>query len=144
MMTSSNGNIFRVTGPLCGEFPHKGQWRGALMFTLICARIKGWVNNREAGDLGRYLGHYDVTVMRSNVDTIILVLPQGHNSIFLEVDHLVGENCVSSVIQFPCWYAFLISIRLWCISNPYFASFYLMYNGRKTSHASLSGLCILQ
>ena len=24
---------------------------------------KGWVNNREAGDLRRYLGHYDVTVM---------------------------------------------------------------------------------
>ena len=43
--------------------PHKGQWRGALMFTLICARIKGWVNNREAGDLRRYRGHYDVTVM---------------------------------------------------------------------------------
>ena len=30
--------------------PHKGQWRGALMSTLICARINGWVNNREAGD----------------------------------------------------------------------------------------------
>ena len=26
--------------------PHKGQWRGALMFTLICTRINGWVNNR--------------------------------------------------------------------------------------------------
>ena len=43
--------------------PHKGQWRGALMFTLICARIDGWVNNREAGDLRRYLPHYDVIVM---------------------------------------------------------------------------------
>ena len=43
--------------------PHKGQWRGALMFTLICARINGWVNNREAGDLRRYRTHYDVTVM---------------------------------------------------------------------------------
>ena len=43
--------------------PHKGQWRGALIFTLICARIKGWVNNREAVDLRRYRGHYDVTVM---------------------------------------------------------------------------------
>ena len=31
--------------------PHKGQWRGALMFSLIFARIKGWVNNGEAGDL---------------------------------------------------------------------------------------------
>ena len=45
------------------NFPHKGQWRGALMFTLICARMNGWVNNREAGDLRRYLAHYDVIVM---------------------------------------------------------------------------------
>ena len=45
------------------NFPHKGQWRGALMFTLICDRINGWVNNREAGDLRRYRVHYDVIVM---------------------------------------------------------------------------------
>ena len=39
MTTSSNRSIFRVTGPSCGEFtghrwipPHKGQWRGALVF----------------------------------------------------------------------------------------------------------------
>ena len=34
--------------------PHKDQWRGALMFSLICAWINGWVNNREAGDLRCY------------------------------------------------------------------------------------------
>ena len=44
--------------------PHKRQWRGALMFSLICARINDWVNNREAGDLRRYRAHYDVVVMR--------------------------------------------------------------------------------
>ena len=43
--------------------PHKGQWRGALMFSLIFAWINGWVNNREAGDLRRHRAHYDVTVM---------------------------------------------------------------------------------
>ena len=43
--------------------PHKGQWRGALMFSLICARINGWVNNGEAGDLRRSRAYYDVTVM---------------------------------------------------------------------------------
>ena len=32
------------------NYPHKGQWRGALLFSLICARINRWVNNREAGD----------------------------------------------------------------------------------------------
>ena len=42
---------------------HKGRWRGALMFSLICVWIKCWVNNREAGDLRRYRAHYDVTVM---------------------------------------------------------------------------------
>ena len=53
--------------------PHKGQWRGALMFTLICARINGWVNNREAGDLRRYRAHYDVSVMGTSVPRMNLL-----------------------------------------------------------------------
>ena len=79
MMTSSNGNISRVTGHLCGEFtvpmnsPHKGQWRGALMFSLICTRINGWVNNREAGDLRRHCGHYDVNVMPNQLCQIYMM-----------------------------------------------------------------------
>ena len=44
-------------------FPHKDQWRGALMFSLICVWINGWVNNREAGDFRRYRAHYVVIVM---------------------------------------------------------------------------------
>ena len=58
IMTSSNLNIFRVT-PICaGNSPvvrglprspvntaHEGQWRGALMFSLICAWRDGWVNS---------------------------------------------------------------------------------------------------
>ena len=43
--------------------PHKGQWRGVLMFSLICARMNGWVNNHEAGDLRRHRAHYNVTVL---------------------------------------------------------------------------------
>ena len=43
--------------------PHKGQWHGALIFSLICVWINGWVNNREAGDLR--CAHYDVSVMSS-------------------------------------------------------------------------------
>ena len=42
---------------------HKGQWRGDLMLTLICAWINCWANNGEAGDLRRYRAHYDVIVM---------------------------------------------------------------------------------
>ena len=33
------------------------------MFSLIYARIIGWVSNDEAGDLRRHRAHYDVIVM---------------------------------------------------------------------------------
>ena len=49
--------------PVPVNSPHKGQYRGALMFYLIYAWINDWVNNREAGDLRRQCGHYDVIVM---------------------------------------------------------------------------------
>ena len=49
--------------PVTGEFPHKSQWRGALIFPLICTRTNGWVYNRDTGDLRRYHAHYGVTVM---------------------------------------------------------------------------------
>ena len=42
---------------------HKGQWHRTFMFSLICAWINRWVNNREADDLRRYRAHYDVIVM---------------------------------------------------------------------------------
>ena len=44
--------------------PHKGQWCGALMFSLICVWINNRVNNREAGDLRHYGAHYDIIVMQ--------------------------------------------------------------------------------
>ena len=82
MMTSSNGNIFRVTGHLCGEFTGprwiprtKASDAGLWCFLLIRVWINGWVNNGETGDLRRYRAHYDVIVMRSNVwDEIIIML----------------------------------------------------------------------
>ena len=43
--------------------PHRCQWRGALMFSFICALTGGCANNRDAGDLRLNRAHYDVTVM---------------------------------------------------------------------------------
>ena len=66
-MASSNGNIFRVTGHLCGEFAGPGDFpahrpeRRSFDVFVICAWINGWVNNREAADLRRNRAHYDVT-----------------------------------------------------------------------------------
>ena len=50
--------------------PHKGQWRGALMFSLIYARINSWVNNGETCDLRRHRAHYDVIAMGRGINGI--------------------------------------------------------------------------
>ena len=59
-----------VTGPLRwgihkspGDSPRKGQWRRALMFSLICTWTNGWANNRDAVDMRCHRAYYDVTVM---------------------------------------------------------------------------------
>ena len=43
--------------------PHKDQCRGALMLSLICTWMNGWVNNGEIGNLSRHGAHYDVNVI---------------------------------------------------------------------------------
>ena len=70
MMTSPNGKHFPRYWPFVRGIhqspvnsPHKGQWRGALMFSLICVWINRWVNYGEAGDLRRHRAHYDVILM---------------------------------------------------------------------------------
>ena len=67
MMTPLNG-IHRSPG----NSPHKGQWRGALVFSLICDWTNGWVNKRDAGVLRRYRTHYDVTVMCKGHEVFIV------------------------------------------------------------------------
>ena len=56
------------------EFLHKGQWRGVLMFSLICSWIHGWVNNGEAGDLRCHRAHYYVIVMGNDTYGNIFVI----------------------------------------------------------------------
>ena len=86
--------------------PHKGQWRGALMFTLICTRINGWVNNREAGDLRHYRTHYDVIVMsfRSKLE-------------------FNKKNCLSwwrhQMEVFSASLAFVRRIHRWPVNSPH-------------------------
>ena len=54
--------------------PHKGQWRGALMFSLICSWINGWVNSRKAGDLRRNGAHCGVTTLKIE-DVVVTSYP---------------------------------------------------------------------
>ena len=75
-VTSSNGNIFRVAGPLCGEFTGhrwipltKTSDAELWCFLWSAPWINGGVNNRDAGDLRRHPAHYDVIVMKLRILT---------------------------------------------------------------------------
>ena len=73
-MMTSNGNIFRVTGPLWGEFTGR-EWREALVFSFICTWTNYWANSQDASDLRRHRAHADVTVMQMiMVDEIARIL----------------------------------------------------------------------
>ena len=65
-MTSSNWNIFRVTGPLweefTGEFPSQRPLTRSFNF-FFDLQTNFCVNNRDAGDLRRHRAHHDVTAM---------------------------------------------------------------------------------
>ena len=69
MVTSSNGNIFCICGPLCGNTPVTGEFPAQRPVTQSFDVFfdlhlnNGWVNNREAGDLRRHRAHYDVIQM---------------------------------------------------------------------------------
>ena len=80
MMTSSNGSIFRVTvlcagnSPVTDEFPSQRPvtWRFYVFFYMCRDWTNGWVNNRDAGDLGRHHTHYDVIVMESDLFMVMI------------------------------------------------------------------------
>ena len=88
--------------PVPVNSPHKGQWHGAFMFSLICVWINGWVNNREAGDLRRHRAHYDVTVMNypleelSNIFTFCFISISKHR-----FPHITGCIIKRTIPQGP-------------------------------------------
>ena len=65
MMTSSDGNISALLAICAMNSLDKGQWRRALMLSLICTWINGWVSNGEAGDLRRHGANYDIIVTQT-------------------------------------------------------------------------------
>ena len=72
------------------DFPHKGQWRRALTFSLICARTNGWTNNRDAGDFRRHGAHCDVTVMGQ-----FMVSPHWNGKCH-QADEISASGCTGS------------------------------------------------
>ena len=73
--------------------PHKGQWRGGLMFSFICVWTNSRVNNREAGDLRLYRAHYDVILMKNCRNTCICPIPS--------LSHHSGDVTISAFTLVP-------------------------------------------
>ena len=102
---------FRVTGHLWSPLnsPHKGQWRGALMFSLLCAWINVWVNNGEADDLRCHRAHYDVILMGCTIEhtpspkqvRIPFVLMMNLDTPQTRLTHWIGEKYSDCQRQFP-------------------------------------------
>ena len=128
--------------------PHKGQWRRALMFSLICAWINAWVNNREAGDLRRNRAHYDVIAMtwrfteRSFNErgfTEFKLLDenrfQHHNLINISLLPMLDDIMDMPHICIRLWiyqtsYELYKQCKCWCIYGRYQLTLLCRHNGR--------------
>ena len=100
---------------------HKGQWRGALMFTLICVWINDWVNNREAGDLRRYCTHCDVIVMggcttswSDPMDTEVKNqasrLRLASKTVAKILPNRLAQCCVTEFVEETLWYIYFVTV----------------------------------
>ena len=81
--------------------PHKGQWRGALMFSLIYTWINGWVNNRQADDLRHHRAHYDV-IVKANIYTGMVMTMFGSRYIPNWFNYLFEINLNSYLYLILC------------------------------------------
>ena len=97
-MASSNGNISRVTGPLSPvNSPHKGQWRGALIFSLICALNKrlgeqswGWRYETPLRSVWRHCTEADRAYL-----VPLQPCAQHSNTFWLIMQHILRDLIVS-------------------------------------------------
>ena len=77
VIASTNGNIFRVIGPLWGEstghrWIHLTKATDAERWWFLWWWA-GWANNRDAGDLRRHLAQYDVIVTWNGWVTFVVI-----------------------------------------------------------------------
>ena len=107
-MMSSNWNIFRVTG----EFPAQRPVTQSFDVFFDLRLKKGWVNDRELGDLRRHRAHSDVIVMSYYASWIC---PDFNSGLTL-VDQHVVEN-VASYAMCRKWCE--IISQIWVIDKVY-------------------------
>ena len=131
------------------NFPHKGQWHGALMLSLICAWMNGWVNNRKFGYFRRHHAHYDVTVMEHSWQITAHIRNTSHtqeacewrhfhSDIASDVERCIGDfSCQISctvflMIHFYCWKSIgkilivVYTYQLWAPLTPLRTNYHLV------------------
>ena len=84
--------------------PHKGQWRGALMFLWSAPWINERVTNRQAGDLRRHRAHYDIIVMNNGRVTFIL---------WQHVGYLDTHRICHKIQGMRCEFLPLLTLQIW-------------------------------
>ena len=110
MVMSSNGNISALLAICAGNSPVPGEFPRALMFTLICARINGWVNNRGADDLRRHRAHSDVIVMKISGNKM------DSCNIYIRCLSLQRtKTCAQFVHNYPYVFVYVYTYAEWCI-----------------------------
>ena len=91
------------------RFPAQRQVTRSFDVPLICVGLKGWINNREAGDSRRYRVHYDVTVMPCKCWSRIHIWDQNQviNVSSDALVHVGGSPSEGSTMFFTVWHMFL-------------------------------------
>ena len=93
--------LCKANPPVIGGLLHKGQWRGALMFSLIYARTKSWANNRDVGDLRHQRVRYDATIM-----PLCIVVVTSNMLSYMSAAHDFSTYFESSIPMGNfCWFA---------------------------------------
>ena len=122
-----------------GEFPSKGQWRKALILSLICAWTNRWANHRDADDLRHHRAHYDVTLIAWYYLELVICriihisyMPQSTGSSLVHTMHcsLLGAKSLSIVNEIivnkifsnskkseQCWLIHVTSV--WASENTF-------------------------
>ena len=136
--------------------PHKGQWRGPLMFSLICAWTNGWVNNRDAGDLWPLRAHYDVTVMTNHLlcwgTTSKVNSPHSGSVMRVNIRHWCydqmnlcsPQKSMLKRLRFPCYpSAVSITVMLWRLKSPatrmFVQQFFFTITSKEISKVRITG-----
>ena len=84
------------------DSPHKGQWHGALIFSLICTWTNGWASNQDASDYKCHRAHYDVAVMLHEAMMAQFINTHTHRYMHHRAS-MSHYRQVSNIRQLNCW-----------------------------------------